>query len=93
MKTIGEKIFAKDAEGRLLSRIGTMFFNTPGLVTQKGVHAMQRLAWLEHLNAEREAEGRPPLTPEEEELELELSVDLIFTEDAVRVEKILQSRG
>ena len=85
MKTIGEKIFAKDAEGRLLSRIGTMFFNTPGLVTQKGVHAMQRMAWLEHLNAEREAEGRPPLTPEEEELELELSVDLIFTEDAVLI--------
>ena len=40
MKTIGEKIFAKDADGNLLSRIGTMFLRTPGLVTAKGVHAM-----------------------------------------------------
>ena len=85
MKTLGEKIFAKDSEGRLLSRIGTMFFNTPGLVTRKGVHAMQRMMWLEHLNAERAAAGLPPLTPEEEDRELELSVDLIFTEDAVLI--------
>ena len=85
MKILGEKIFAKDSEGRLLSRIGTMFFNTPGLVTEKGVHAMQRMMWLDSLNAEREAAGLSPLTPEEEEKELELSVDLIFTEDAVLI--------
>ncbi len=85
MKTLGDKIFAKDSEGRLISRIGTMFFNTPGLVTEKGVHAMQRMMWLDHLNAERAAAGKPPLTPEEEDLELELSVDLIFTEDAVLI--------
>ena len=85
MKTLGEKIFAKDSEGRLLSRIGTMFFNTPGLVTEKGVHAMQRMMWLDSLNAERAAAGLPPLTPEEEEKELELSVDLIFTEDSVLI--------
>jgi len=85
MKILGEKIFAKDSEGRLLSRIGTMFFNTPGLVTEKGVHAMQRMMWLDSLNAERAAAGLPPLTPEEEEKELELSVDLIFAEDAVLI--------
>lgn len=85
MKTLGEKIFAKDSEGRLLSRIGTMFFRTPGLVTQKGVHAMQRMMWIESLNADRAAAGQPPLTPEEEDEELELSVDLIFTEDSVLI--------
>ena len=79
MKTIGERIFAKDAEGRLLSRIGTMFFRTPGLVTAKGVHAMQRLMWIEELSKER------PLSPEEEEAELAESVDLIFTEDLVLI--------
>ena len=41
MKIVGERIFAKDADGKLLSRIGTIFFKTPGLVTKKGVHAMQ----------------------------------------------------
>ena len=85
MKTIGEKIFAKDSEGRLLSRIGTIFFRTPGLVTRKGVHAMQRMMWLESLNADRAAAGQPPLSPEEEDAEMELSVDLIFTEDAVLI--------
>ena len=79
MKLIGEKIFAKDAEGRLLSRIGTIFFRTPGLVTAKGVHAMQRLMWIEELSKER------ALTPSEEEAELAESVDLIFTEDLVLI--------
>ena len=46
MKLIGERIFAKDADGRLLSRIGTMFFRTPGLVTAEGLHATQRLMWI-----------------------------------------------
>ena len=32
MKILGEKIFAKDSEGRLISRIGTMFLRTKVLV-------------------------------------------------------------
>ncbi len=79
MKLIGEKIFAKDAEGRLLSRIGTMFFRTSGLVTAKGVHAMQRAMWLEELSKDR------TLTPAEEDAEIAESVDLIFTEDQVLI--------
>lgn len=85
MKTIGEPIFAKDAQGTPLSRIGTLFFRTPGLVTKKAVHMMQRLMWIEELNAERRAAGKPELTPAEEEEELALSVDLIFTEDCVLI--------
>ena len=79
MKIIGDRIFAKDADGKLLSRIGTMFFRTPGLVTKKGVHAMQRLMWLEELSKEK------PLSPVEEEAEISESVDLIFTEDLVLI--------
>ena len=45
-----------------MSRIGTLFFRTPGLVTKKGVHAMQRLMWIEAINADRAAEGKPELT-------------------------------
>ena len=79
MKTIGEKIFAKAADGSLVSRIGTMFLRTPGLVTAKGVHASQRLMWIEELSKERE------LSPVEEEAELTESVDLIFTETQVLI--------
>ena len=69
MKLLGEKIFAKDADGRLKSRIGTMFLRTPGLVTTRAVHAMQRMLWLDDLNATRAEAGLPALTPEEEEAE------------------------
>ena len=85
MHIIGDSIFAKDSAGNPLSRIGTMFFRTPGLVTQKGVHAMQRMVWLDYVNSRLAAEGRPPLTPEEEEEEIAQSVDLIFTEDAILI--------
>ncbi len=79
MKIIGEKIFAKTSDGRLLSRVGTIFLRTPGLVTTPGVHAMQRVKWIEALSEER------PLTPVEEEAELAESVDLIFTDDFVLI--------
>ncbi|MBQ4470847.1 MAG: hypothetical protein II946_00800, partial [Kiritimatiellae bacterium] len=85
MKLLGEKIFAKDADGRLISRIGTMFLRTPGLVTTRAVHAMQRMLWLDDLNATRAEAGLSALTPEEEEAELTESVDLIFTDDAVLI--------
>ena len=85
MKILGEPIFSKDAEGRLNCRIGTIFFRTPGLVTKKGVHAMQRLMWIDDINAGREAEGLPPLTEAEEEAEMAESVDLVFTETQVLI--------
>ncbi|MGN0833718.1 MAG: hypothetical protein ACI4RD_08755, partial [Kiritimatiellia bacterium] len=85
MRILGERIFAKDADGNLLSRIGTVFFRTPGLVTKKAVHAMQRLLWIEELNAARAAEGKPALSEAEEEAEMAESVDLIFTADQVLI--------
>ena len=85
MKTLGEPIFAKDAEGNLLSRIGTLFFKTPGLVTRKGVHAMQRMMWIDEVNAGRAAAGLPAMTEEDEDEELSQSVDLIFTEEHVLI--------
>lgn len=85
MKTIGEPIFAKDAQGKLLSRIGTIFFKTPGLVTRRGVHAMQRMMWIDEVNAGRAAQGLPPMTEAEEDEELAQSVDLIFTEENVLI--------
>ena len=69
MKLLGEPIFARDAEGKLLSRIGTLFLKTPGLVTRKGVHAMQRMMWIDAINADRKAAGLAPLTVAEEDAE------------------------
>ena len=46
---------------------------------------MQRAMWIEHLNAERDAAGLPPLSAAEEEAEFEQSVDLIFTDDHVLI--------
>ena len=85
MKIIGDRIFAKGADGKPLSRIGTIFFRTPGLVTKRGVHAMQRLMWIEEINAERAKNGQPAMTMAEEDAEMAESVDLIFTEDQVLI--------
>ena len=85
MQIIGEPIFAKAPDGTLLSRVGTMFFKTPGLVTKRGVHAMQRAMWVDHLNEDRAAAGLQPLSAAEEEAEFAESVDLIFTDDHVLI--------
>ncbi|MGN0854826.1 MAG: hypothetical protein ACI4R9_04825 [Kiritimatiellia bacterium] len=85
MKILGEPIFAKDADGGLVSSIGTIFFRTPGLVTRPGVHAMQRMMWIAEVNAQRAAQGLADMTPAEEEAELAESVDLIFTERHVMI--------
>ena len=83
MKILGEKIFARDQEGNLLARIGTLFLKTPGLVTLRGMHAMQRQMWIDELNRDRDIDH--PLTMEEEDAELSESVDLIFTDQHVLI--------
>ena len=85
MQILGEPIFAKTPDGALVSRVGTMFFKTPGLVTRRGVHAMQRAMWIDHLNETRVAAGLQPLSAAEEEAEFAESVDLIFTDDHVLI--------
>ena len=59
MKILGDPLFAKNPDGTLKSRIGTLFFRTPGLVTCRGVHAMQRIAWTNELNRLRAEAGEP----------------------------------
>ena len=85
MTILGDPIFAKNPNGSLKSRIGTIFFRTPGLVTQRGIHAMQRMAWIRALNDARTAAGQPPLTEAEEAAELADSADLLFTDDYVLI--------
>lgn len=85
MRTIGEPIFAKNPDGTLKSRIGTLFFRTPGLVTAKGVHAMQRIAWVKELSRERVEQGGEELSESEAMAEWADSADLLFTDEHVLI--------
>ena len=83
MKILGDPLFAKNPDGTLKSRIGTLFFRTPGLVTCRGVHAMQRIAWTNEQNRLRAEAGEPALTESEAMAEWADSADLLFTDDYV----------
>ncbi len=85
MKLLGEPIFSRDETGRLKSRIGTVFLRTPGLVTQTGIHATQRVAWIKELNRARLAAGLPKLTNDEIDAEMSSSVDLLFDDQFVLI--------
>lgn len=85
MEIFGEPLFAKGPDGRLVSRIGTLFLKTPAIVTKRGVHATQRAAWIEELSARRIKAGLPPLSQEEQSEEIMMSVDLVFTADFVLI--------
>ncbi len=84
-KRVGEPLLAQDPTGRLLSRVGTVFLRTPGLVTLPGIHAMQRLAWRDALSADRTACGEPPLSDAETDAEFDESVDLLFDDQTVLI--------
>jgi hypothetical protein len=84
-RIIGEPLLAKTADGRLKSRIATIFLHSQTLVTLPGVHATQRLAYLQALNQQRQTASQPPLTEEEEAAEMTNSVDLVMESDAVLI--------
>lgn len=84
-RIIGEPLLAKDAGGKLKSRIATVLLGNQTIVTLPGVHATQRLAYLDHLNAQRAAAGQPPLTDQEQEAEMANSVDLVMEGDTVLI--------
>lgn len=82
---IGEHLFAKDSQGRLVSRVGTVFPHVRSVVTLPGIHATQRIAFIEMLNREHEEQGQPPLSDYEQNLHWENSVDLVIEEDRVLI--------
>jgi hypothetical protein len=85
IEIIGDMPFSKDAKGRLRARIGTAFPRRRALVTLPGIHATQRQAFVERLNATREKAGLPPLTSAELDSEWSGAVDLIIDEDAMLI--------
>lgn len=84
-KIIGEHPLAKDRQGHLVSRVGTVFPHAECIVTLPGIHATQRIAFIEIVNRSREEEGRPPLSEYEQNLHWENSVDLVIEGDRVLI--------
>ncbi|HOX59336.1 MAG TPA: hypothetical protein P5205_19400 [Candidatus Paceibacterota bacterium] len=86
LELIGPHPFEVDAQGRQMSRIGSLFPSYGALWTQlPGVHAVQRLGFIERVNAERTRKELPPLSREEEEGLSAGSVDLIFEPDHILI--------
>lgn len=86
LEIIGPPLFAKDAEGQLLTRIGTAFPDFEVIYTRlPGVHAWQRAGFIDLVNERRAANNLGPLSPEEEERVAARSVDLIIEPDYVLI--------
>ncbi len=84
-RLIGEHPLAKDSSGRLISRVGTVFPYADTIVTIPGIHATQRVAFVEILNREHEDAGQPPLSEYEQALHWDNSVDLVMEGDTVLI--------
>ena len=85
IRILGEHPLAKGPQGRLISRIATVFPKTRTLVTLPAIHAFQRIAYVNDLNTLRQADGLSPLSEEDEMLEWQQSVDLIMDPDTILI--------
>ncbi|MCF7708440.1 MAG: hypothetical protein K9N52_06030 [Verrucomicrobia bacterium] len=78
LRIIGEHPLKTNEDGVLFSRIGTIFVSDKVLVTLRGIHAQQRLHYVDYINDRRKGAGKGALTEAEEEELFNTSVDLIF---------------
>lgn len=78
VRIIGEDPFAHGGPSHLKPRIATLFVSDRVLVTLPGIHATQRLDYLEELNQGRLQAGQPPLSESETDVLWRDSVDLIL---------------
>ena len=84
-RIIGEDLLAKDADGKLKSRIATVFPYGNTIVTLPGIHATQRLTYVDLLKQQRTEFGLAPVSREEEANEWQSSVDLIMEDDTILI--------
>jgi hypothetical protein len=82
---IGEDLLARDGNGRLLTRIATIFPRTQTIVTLPGIHATQRLAYIEWINGIRDQEKQPELTEDQQDEQMMQAVDLVLEEDTILI--------
>ncbi len=84
VELIGPHPLKADRKAVQPAHIGTVFPEFRVLYTQPpGVHAWQRQGFIDCLNAQRAAESKPPLTPEDEERICTNSVDIIFEPELI----------
>jgi hypothetical protein len=76
---------ARSADGKLKSRIATVFPFGNTIVTLPGIHATQRMAYVDALTRQRLEQGLGPLSREEEAREWRNSVDLIIEDDTILI--------
>jgi hypothetical protein len=82
---IGADLLARGADGRLLSRIATIFPRGNAIVTVPGIHATQRLAYTDELNEQRSAAGGASLSEAQQEEIWLTGVDLVLIEDSILI--------
>ncbi|MEI6971168.1 MAG: hypothetical protein WCL44_06585 [bacterium] len=68
----------RDAHGNFKCRIATIFIRARTIVTAPPMHLLQRNIFIEWLDSERKANGKPPLTAHEKARETANSVDLVM---------------
>ncbi|NQT16383.1 MAG: hypothetical protein HQ582_26735 [Planctomycetes bacterium] len=85
LRIVGNAPFSAGEAGRRPSRIATLFPSTATIITLPGIHATQRLAYVDLLNKERAESGPSKLTREEEDAEMAGAVDLIMEDDAILI--------
>jgi len=86
LELIGPHPFARNEQGQQLVRIGTLFTSSGTLYTKPpGVHAWQRVNYVDFLNSVRQTKNLPPLTSEQEQQIANDSVDLVFDSESILI--------
>ena len=85
MQIIGKSPLAPSGPALFCKGPGTVFPARDTLVTVPGIHATQRMALVDHLNALRTQAQQPHLTSAEAEAAWTESVDLFFEEDGILI--------
>lgn len=85
LRILGARPLACESKGRLKSRIATIFPRHRTLVTLPGIHATQRLAFLDYLESEHLSSRGEPLSPTERTAAWGSAVDLIVEENSILI--------
>jgi hypothetical protein len=82
---IGGDLLARGPDGRLVTRIATVFPRGNTIVTLPGIHATQRIAYSDHLDRQRAVANQPAMSEHEEEKLWMEGVDLVLDEDRILI--------
>ena len=84
-RIIGPELFAKNAQGRLVSRIATTFPHDNVIVTLPTIHFFQQNAYFDCVDKDRRSNGLAPLTDKEREALREKAVSLFVNDGSVQI--------